>query len=196
LYLLAYGRIYRNAGAMTPGATDETVDGMSLAKKKRPLGIPSWSDKLLQEAIRLLLEASYDPQFNPASHGFRSKRGCHTALREVHHKWVGTKWFIEGDIAQCFDALDHQVLLSILREKIKDNRFLRLLEGLLRAGYLEDWRYNAILSGSPQGAVISPVLSNIYLDKLDQFIAESLLPRYTRKDYRAAIKLACARQST
>jgi group II intron reverse transcriptase/maturase len=213
LYLLAYGRIYRNAGAMTPGATAETADGMSLAKiekiidalrheryrwtpvrrvyiekkgskKKRPLGIPSWSDKLLQEVIRLLLEAYYDPQFNPASHGFRPKRGCHTVLREVHHKWVGTKWFIEGDIAQCFDSLDHEVLLSILREKIKDNRFLRLIEGLLRAGYLEDWRYNATLSGSPQGAVLSPVLSNIYLDKLDQFIVESLLPRYTRGDRR------------
>lgn len=213
LYLLAYGRIYRNAGAMTPGATAETVDGMSLAKigriidalrhekyrwtparrvyiekknskKKRPLGIPSWSDKLLQEAIRLLLEAYYDPQFNPASHGFRPKLGCHTALREVYHKWVGTKWFIEGDIAQCFDSLDHEVLLSILREKIHDNRFLRLIDGLLRAGYLEDWRYNATLSGSPQGAVLSPILSNIYLDKLDQFIVGSLLPRYTRGDRR------------
>jgi len=160
LYLLAYGRIYRNAGAMTPGATKETVDGMSLAKigriidalrheryrwaparrvyiekkgskKMRPLGIPSWSDKLLQEVIRLLLEAYYNPQFNPASHGFRPKLGCHTALREVYHKWVGTKWFIEGDIAQCFDSLDHEVLLSILREKIHDNRFLRLIGGLL-----------------------------------------------------------------
>lgn len=213
LYLLAYGRIYRNAGAMTPGATAETVDGMSLgkigkiidelrheryrwtpvrrvyiekkgSKKMRPLGIPSWSDKLLQEAIRLLLEAYYNPQFNPASHGFRPKLGCHTGLREVYHKWVGTKWFIEGDIAQCFDSLDHKVLLSILREKIHDNRFLRLIDGLLRAGYLEDWRYNATLSGSPQGAVLSPILSNIYLDKLDQFVVGSLLPRYTRGDRR------------
>ena len=213
LYLLAYGRIYRNAGAMTPGATAETVDGMSLAKigkiidalrrekyrwtpvrrvyiekkgskKKRPLGIPSWSDKLLQEVIRLLLEAYYNPQFSPASHGFRAKLGCHTALREIHHKWVGTKWFIEGDIAQCFDSLDHSVLLSILREKIHDNRFLRLIGGLLQAGYLEDWRYNATLSGSPQGAVLSPILSNIYLDKLDRFVVGSLLPRYTRGDRR------------
>jgi group II intron reverse transcriptase/maturase len=213
LYLLAYGRIYRNAGAMTPGATEETADGMSLAKigkiidalrhekyrwtparrvyiekkgskKMRPLGIPSWSDKMLQEVIRLLLDAYYDPQFNPASHGFRPKLGCHTALREVYHKWVGTKWFIEGDIAQCFDTLDHGVLVSILREKIHDNRFLRLIDGLLRAGYLEDWRYNATLSGSPQGAVLSPILSNIYLDKLDQFVVQSLLPRYTRGNRR------------
>lgn len=213
LYLLAYGRIYRNAGAMTPGATEETADGMSLAKigkiidalrhekyrwtparrvyiekkgskKLRPLGIPCWSDKLLQEVIRLLLEAYYDPQFSPASNGFRPQLGCHTALREVYHKWVGTKWFVEGDIAQCFDALDHEVLLSILREKIHDNRFLRLIDGLLRAGYLEDWRYNATLSGSPQGAVLSPILSNIYLDKLDQFVVQSLLPRYTRGNRR------------
>ena len=213
LYLLAYGRIYRNAGAMTPGATEETADGMSLAKigkiidalrheryrwtparrmyiekkgskKMRPLGIPCWSDKLLQEVIRLLLEAYYDPQFSPASNGFRPKLGCHTALREVYHKWVGTKWFIEGDIAQCFDTLDHGILLSILREKIHDNRFLRLIDSLLRTGYLEDWRYNATLSGSPQGAVLSPILSNIYLDKLDQFVVQSLLPRYTRGDRR------------
>lgn len=213
LYLLAYGRIYRNVGAMTPGATEETADGMSLAKigklidalrheryrwtparrvyiekkgskKMRPLGIPCWSDKLLQEVIRLLLDAYYDPQFSPASNGFRPKLGCHTALREVYHKWVGTKWFIEGDIAQCFDTLDHGILLSILREKIHDNRFLRLIDSLLRTGYLEDWRYNATLSGSPQGAVLSPILSNIYLDKLDQFVVQSLLPRYTRGDRR------------
>src|SRR5215470_6991387 len=149
LYLTAYGRIYRNAGAMTKGTTQETVDGMSLAKidaiidalrqeryrwtpvrrvyiekkhstKKRPLGIPSWSDKLLQEVIRLILEAYYEPQFSPSSHGFRPHRGCHTALRETYHRWVGTKWFIEGDITACFDSLEHSVLVSILREKIHD----------------------------------------------------------------------------
>jgi len=213
LYLLAYGRIYRNAGAMTPGATEETADGMSLvkigtiidalrhetyrwtpvrrihiekknSKKKRPLGIPTWSDKLLQEVMRLLLEAYCEPQFSPASHGFRPQRGCHTALQEIYHKWVGTKWFIEGDIAQCFDALDHEVLLSILREKIHDNRFVRLIDHLLRTGYLEDWRYNATLSGSAQGAVLSPILSNIYLDKLDQFVEQKILPKYTRGDRR------------
>ena len=191
LVLHAYGRIYRNSGAMTPGVTGETVDGMSLAKiesiidalrheryrwtpvrrvyiekkhspKKRPLGVPTWSDKLLQEVIRLLLEAYYEPQFSCYSHGFRPNRGCHTALREIYHRWVGTKWCIEGDIAQGFDSLDHAVLVSILREKIHDNRFLRLIENLLRAGYLEAWTYHATLSGSPQGAVLSPILANIY----------------------------------
>lgn len=209
LFLLAYGRIYANTGSMTPGVTPETVDGMSLDKinklidqlrheryqwtparrvyiekkgstKKRPLGIPGWSDKLLQEVMRLLLEAFYEPQFSPFSHGFRPKRGCHTALQEVYHKWVGTKWFVEGDIAQCFDSLDHPTLVSILREKIKDNRFVRLLEGLLQAGYLEEWRYHSTHSGSPQGAILSPILANIYLSKLDEYVQSTLLPQYTR----------------
>jgi len=209
LYLLAYGKIYRNPGAMTPGITEETVDGISLAKiqtiivairneryrwkpvrrtyiekkrskKKRPLGIPTWSDKLLQEVIRLILEAYYEPQFSDHSHGFRPQRGCHTALRAIHRRWNGTVWFIEGDISQCFDRLDHQVLLAILREKIQDNRFLRLIENLLRAGYLEDWRYHATLSGSPQGGVISPILANLYLDRFDQYVEKTLLPGHNR----------------
>lgn len=214
LYLRAYGRIYRNHGAMTPGPTAETVDGMSLAKieklidavrheryrwtpvrrthipkangKLRPLGIPTWSDKLLQEVVRSILEAYYEPQFSEHSHGFRPRRGCHTALQIVHRTWHGTTWFIEGDIAQCFDRLDHQVLLAILGEKIQDNRFLRLVENLLKAGYLDDWKFNATLSGTPQGGVASPILSNIYLDQMDQFIEQVILPAYNhgkeRKD--------------
>ena len=208
LYLLAYGRLYRNDGALTRGATADTVDGMSLAKidrliddvrherhrwtpvrrvhipkpngKTRPLGIPTWTDKLLQEVIRMILEAYYEPQFSPRSHGFRPSRGCHTALREVYRTWNGTSWFIEGDISQCFDSLDHQVLLAILREKVHDNRFIRLIENLLTAGYLEDWKLNATLSGTPQGGVVSPILSNIYLDRLDKWIETTLLPAYTR----------------
>jgi group II intron reverse transcriptase/maturase len=212
LFLHAYGRLYRNAGALTPGATPETVDGMSLDKidaiidalrqeryqwtpvrrtyipkksgKLRPLGLPTWSDKLLQEGIRLLLEAYYEPQFSPHAHGFRPDRGCHTALGEITKSWRGVKWFIEGDISQCFDSLDHEVMLSILRERIHDNRFLRLLSNLLKAGYLEDWRFNATLSGSPQGGVVSPLLSNIYLDRLDQFVEQVLLPAHNRGDRR------------
>jgi len=184
LYLYAYGRIYRNAGATTPGTTPETVDGMSLAKigriiediryeryrwtpvkrtyipkkggKVRPLGLPTWSDKLVQEVMRLILEAYYDVQFSDRSHGFRPKRGCHSALTEVYHGWVGSKWLIEGDIRGCFDALDHTVLVSILAEKIHDNRFLGLIRALLKAGYLEEWRYHDTLSGSPQGGIITP----------------------------------------
>ncbi|MFE0063254.1 reverse transcriptase domain-containing protein [Streptomyces sp. NPDC059003] len=215
LYLVAYGRIYRNRGAMTPGSTAETVDGMSLAKiqalidalrseryrwsparrvyiekkgapkRRRGLGLPTWSDKLLQEVMRLLLEAYYEPQFSDRSHGFRPGRGCHTALQEIYTGWRGTTWFVKGDIAQCFDRLDHQVLRLILAEKIHDNRFLRLVDGLLQAGYLEQWRYHATLSGSPQGGVISPILSNIYLDRLDKYIEAKLLPAYNRGARRA-----------
>src|SRR5437773_1399070 len=162
LYLLAYGRIYSNKGAMTPGADAETADGMTLGKidriidavrheryrfkpvrrlyipkkdgKQRPLGLPTWSDKLLGEVIRLLVEAYYEPQFSEHSHGYRPDRGCHTALSEVAVAWTGTTWFIEGDISRCFDELDHQVMLQTLGEKIHDSRFLRLIGQMLQAG--------------------------------------------------------------
>jgi group II intron reverse transcriptase/maturase len=212
LYLRAYSRLYRNDGAMTPGATSETVDGMALTKidsiitvlrderyqwtpvrrtmipkksgKLRALGLPTWSDKLLQEVIRSILEAYYEPQFSQHSHGFRPGRGCHTALEEITRRWRGVKWYVEGDISRCFDSLDHQVMLSILSEKLHDNRFLRLLTNLFKAGYLEDWKYHATLSGVPQGGVVSPVLSNIYLDRLDQFVEQVLLPTYNHGDRR------------
>ena len=207
LFLAAYGKLYSNRGAMTPGVTGETVDGMSLAKigaiigalraeryrwqpvkrvyiekknssKKRPLGLPTWSDKLVAEVVRMLLDAYFEPRFSAHSHGFRSGRGCHTALSEVAETWTGTHWFIEGDISDCFGSLDHEVMLAALAEKIHDGRFLRLVRNMLRAGYLEDWRWHATLSGSPQGGIASPVLSNIYLDRLDQWIEQRLLPEY------------------
>src|SRR6188472_2948742 len=208
LYLLAYGRIYSNQGAMTPGPGDETADGMSEAKidqiialmraeryrfapvrrvlipkkngKLRPLGLPSWSDKLVGEVVRLLLEAYYEPQFSGRSHGFRKVRGCHTALREIQQTWTGTVWFIEGDISDCFGSTDHEILLGILAEKIHDNRFLRLIRNMLKVGYMEDWQYHDTLSGTPQGGVVSPLLSNIYLHKLDEFVDRELIPQYTR----------------
>lgn len=208
LYLRAYARLYANNGAMTPGTTSETVDGMARATimriiddlrheryrwtpvrrtyipkkngKLRPLGISSWSDKLLQDVIRSILEAYYDPQFSDRSHGFRPQRGCHTALSEVATTWGGARWFIETDISRCFEKIDHSILVSLLREKLHDNRFLRLIEGLLQAGYLEDWRYHATLSGTPQGAPCSPILSNVYLDRLDKFVEQVLIPTYTR----------------
>jgi group II intron reverse transcriptase/maturase len=208
LYLLAYGRLYSNEGAMTPGPDSETVDGMSLGKigriidalrherfrfkpvrriyipkkngKKRPLGLPSWSDKLVGEVVRLLLEAYYEPRFSDLSHGFRPNRGCHTALSEVANRWSGTTWFIEGDIADCFGSLDHNIMLSTLAGDIHDGRFLRLLRNMLQAGYLEDWVWHNTLSGAPQGGVASPILSNIYLDRLDSFVEKVLIPEYTR----------------
>ena len=208
LYLRAYGRLYSNQGAMTKGTTAETVDGMSLAKidrtinelryerfrwtpvrrvnipkpngKTRPLGIPTWTDKLLQEVIRMILEAYYEPQFSDHSHGFRPDHGCHTALSEVVTYWTGVRWFVEGDIKGCFDNIDHEVLLAALGEKLHDNRFLRLLKYLLKAGYLEDWTYGRTLSGTPQGGVVSPILANIYLDRLDKYVETVLIPAHTR----------------
>ena len=193
---------------MTKGTTAETVDGMSLAKidriidalryerfrwtpvrrvnipkpngKTRPLGILTWTDKLLQEVIRMILEAYYEPQFSNRSHGFRPGRGCHTALSEVANTWTGTRWFVEGDIKGCFDNIDHQVLLSVLGEKLHDNRFLRLLKYLLKAGYMEDWKYGRTLSGTPQGGVVSPILANVYLDRLDKFVETVTIPAHTR----------------
>jgi group II intron reverse transcriptase/maturase len=134
----------------------------------------------------LLLEALYEPQFSDSSHGFRRFRGCHTALREINNTWTGTAWFVEGDISDCFGSLDHEILLGILAEKIHDNRFLRLIRNMLKAGYLEDWEYRDTLSGVPQGGTVSPILSNIYLDKLDKFVERELIPRYTQGALRAA----------
>lgn len=208
LYLRAYARLYPNKGAMTQGITSETVDGMSQVKidrliedlrherfrwtpvrrvyiakrngRQRPLGIPTWKDKLLQEVMRSILEAYYEPQLSELSHGFRPGRGCHTALTEIQQVWTGTRWFIEGDISKYFDTINHDILINTLKEKILDNRFLRLIRELLQAGYLEDWKYHKTLSGAPQGGVISPILSNIYLDRFDQYIEKELIPAYTR----------------
>jgi group II intron reverse transcriptase/maturase len=147
--------------------------------------------------VRLLLEAYYEPQFSGRSHGFRKGRGCHTALREVQKTWTGTVWFIEGDISDCFGSIDHEILMTILAEKIRDNRFLRLIGNMLKAGYLEDWQYHDTLSGTPQGGVVSPLLSCVYLDKLDRYVEEEIIPQYTRgrrrKPYREYGKLAARR---
>jgi len=152
--------------------------------KMRPLGLPDWSSKLVQEVIRMLLEAYYEPQWSHHAHGFRPGRGCHTALREIRTQWTGTVWFVEGDIARCFDALDHELLLSILRKSIHDERFIILISRLLKAGYLEDWKFNKTLSGVPQGGVVSPVLSNIYLDRLDKYVEQTLMLQSTRGEGR------------
>jgi len=204
----AYAKLYVNDGAMTPGTTPETVDGMSVEKmkkiilslqdgsfhwkptkriyipkkngKKRPLGLPTWTDKLVQEVIRSILEPYFEAKFRESSHGFRPDRGCHTALTRCKQKFKGANWFIEGDIKGCFDNIDHDALIVILRESIEDERFLRLVRGMLEAGYLEEWTRHETLSGTPQGGVISPLLANIYLHKLDEFVEDVLQPQYTR----------------
>lgn len=200
MFAVAYQRIYAKQGNMTPGTDGKTIDEMSLERierlivslkdesyqphparrvyipkkngKKRPLGIPSFEDKLVQEVVRLLLEAIYEGHFEGTSHGFRPNRSCHTALGMIQKSFAGAKWFIEGDIKGFFDNIDHNVLISILRERISDERFLRLIRKFLNAGYVEDWKYNKTYSGTPQGGIISPMLANIYLDKFDKYIKE------------------------
>jgi len=210
LFLQAYGKIYRNCGAMTKGSTEETVDSMSIGKihriiallkleryewtpvrrieipkgygktGMRPLGIPTWSNKLVMEVVRRLLDAYYEPTFSDLSHGFRENKGCHSALLQIRRNWKGIVWFIEGDIKGCFDNIDHEILLEIIRRSIHDGRMIELLRGLLKAGYMEDWRHYDTLSGTPQGGIISPLLANIYLNELDRFVEDTLIPAYTR----------------
>ena len=213
LFLAAYDKIARNHGALTAGTENDTVDGMNLARihkiieqlrnekfrfhparriripKKsggtRPLGLPNFTDKLVQEALRMVLEAYYEPLFRDSSHGFRPGRGCHTALTNLHHKFKGAAWFIEGDIRGCFDNIDHETLMAILARDIKDGRLLNLIRMGLEAGYMEDWVYSRTYSGTPQGGILSPLLANIYLNELDVFIEDMLIPQYTRGEKRA-----------
>ena len=200
LYLIAYKNIYMNNGNMTKGTDNNTIDGMSIKRikdiiislrdesyqpkpvrrtyipkkngKMRPLGIPSFNDKLLQEVIRIILEAIYEGYFEDNSHGFRPKRSCHTALDKIHKTFTGAKWFIEGDIKGFFDNINHNTLIKILSERINDERFLRLIRKFLNAGYMENWVYHKTYSGTPQGGIISPILANIYLDKFDKYVNE------------------------
>ena len=200
-YLLAYQNIASSQGSMTQGSDGMTLDGMSEARisriiaslkdhsyqpnparrtyiakknssKKRPLGIPSTDDKLVQEIIRMLLEAIYEPGFSDHSHGFRPNRSCHTALLEVQNTFTGAKWIVEGDIKACFDNFDHHVLINLLRRRIKDEYFISLMWKFLKAGYMEQWVYHKTYSGTPQGSGMSPILANIYLSELDQFMEE------------------------
>lgn len=198
IYFMAYKKLYANKGSATKGVNDDTADKFSekyIAEiienlknetykpnptrrihieksngKTRPLGIPTFKDKLIQEAIRMILEAIYDPIFSRNSHGFRPKRSCHTALLQIKKDFTGVKWFIEGDIKGCFDNIDHKILIKTIQKKIKDARFIKLIYSFLKAGYLEGWKYKETFSGTPQGGILSPILANIYLNKLDMFI--------------------------
>ena len=200
LWRLAYQGIAPTPGNMTAGVDGKTIDGMSeqliadliadlkasryrprpvrrvyIPKAngdKRPLGIPSFRDKLLQSVLKLILEAIYEPTFSPCSHGFRPQRSCHTALQQVKTTMVGTRWWIEGDIHGFFDHLEHETLLTILGKRITDKRFLHVIEQLLKTGYVEDWRYHQTYSGVPQGGNLSPLLANIYLHELDEAITQ------------------------
>lgn len=200
LFYVAYQKIASNGGSTTKGSDGRSIDGMSLARietliaslkdesyqphpsrrvhipkkngKTRPLGIPAFEDKLVQEVVRMILEAIYEGHFETTSHGFRPKRSCHTALLHIQKTFNGAKWFIEGDIKGFFDNINHDVLVGILRERISDDRFIRLIRKFLKAGYVEDWTFHNTYSGTPQGGIVSPILANIYLDKLDKYVKE------------------------
>jgi group II intron reverse transcriptase/maturase len=200
LFYVAYQKIASNGGSTTKGSDGRSIDEMSFARietliaslkdesyqphpsrrvhipkkngKTRPLGIPAFEDKLVQEVVRMILEAIYEGHFETTSHGFRPKRSCHTALLHIQKTFSGAKWFIEGDIKGFFDNIDHDVLVGILRERISDDRFIRLIRKFLKAGYVEDWTFHNTYSGMPQGGIVSPILANIYLDKLDKYVKE------------------------
>lgn len=196
---------------MTKGTDQKTIDGMSIKRidnlisklrdesyqpqpsrrtyipkkngKMRPLGIPSFDDKLVQEVMRMILESIYEGSFSKNSHGFRPNRSCHTALNQIQVTFTGVKWFIEGDIKGFFDNINHNKMIEILSERIQDERFLRLIRKFLRAGYMEEWTYHNTYSGTPQGGIISPILANIYLDKLDSFL-NSLKEHFDKGKFR------------
>lgn len=199
LWQQAYGNIYSNKGSMTPGVDGLTIDGYSEERaanlcallrenrymptpvrrvyipkpngKQRPLGMPNPNDKQVQEVWRMILESIYEPVFSNNSHGFRRQRSCHTALKNIAY-WTGTKWFIEFDIESFFDNIDHNTLMEILEKKIDDKKFLNVIRKMLKAGYVEDWKYHDTYSGTPQGGIISPILANIYLHELDCYVEE------------------------
>ena len=207
LWLHAYSNIYSNEGATTKGVGNSTMDGFSderviniikLLKenryrpkpvrrvyipkangKKRPLGIPTGDDKLVQEVVRMILERIYEPIFTEDSHGFRPNRSCHTALKTIKTTWTGIKWIIDMDIQGFFDNMNHEITMKLLKTRIDDKRFLRLIKVMLKAGYLEDWTYHKTYSGVPQGGIVSPILSNAYLHELDMFM-ESLKIRFNK----------------
>ena len=194
----AYANIYSNKGAMTAGTDDDTLDGMSHRRikriikslqegtykpkpvrrvyipkrngKLRPLGIPSGTDKIVQEVCKTILERIYEPIFSDYSHGFRPNRSCHTALEQVKKLWTGIKWFIEFDIKGFFDNMSHEIMIGLLEKKIDDKRFIKIIKEMLKAGYLDNWAYHNTYSGTPQGGIISPILSNIYLHELDCYV--------------------------
>jgi group II intron reverse transcriptase/maturase len=220
-FMEAYRKMYAKPGNMTEGVDGKTIDGFKKSKidelveklrkeqyyptpvrrvyipkkngKQRPLGIPSFEDKLVQEVIRKMLDAIYEPLFLDTSHGFRSNRSCQTALFQIKSTCRGTKWIIEGDITGCFDNIDHDILLNILSRKIKDGRFLELIRRFLKAGYFEFHQVKASLSGVPQGGIISPILSNIYLHEFDVYmeeLAKKLTKGKSKKENPVYLKLS------
>lgn len=218
LWVMAYESIATKPSNMTPGSDGKTADGFGMGTIKRyiadlkasrykpqpsqrtyvekangtmrPIGIPCFEDKVLQTVVKFILQAIYEPTFSNASHGFRPNRSCHTALLQVKAQ-VGTRWWVEGDIRNFFDSMNHDTILRILSKRITDKRFLHLIGQFLKAGYIENWEYKKTYSGTPQGSNLSPILSNIYLNELDQMMIRKIADfkrgkiRTIRPEYKA-----------
>ena len=213
IYISAYGKIKSNKGALTPAADNDTLDGINLdiinrliiqklqdesyqpklarlemipkrdPTKFRPLGIQNPYDKLIQECIRMILDSIFDSSFSENSHGFRQDRGCLTAINQIRRNFDGCNFIIEGDIESCFPSIDHNILISILRKRISDERFLNLIRKFLVAGYLVNTPgKKSFISfpdlGTPQGSIISPILCNIYMNEFDIYM-DSIISKYS-----------------
>jgi retron-type reverse transcriptase len=214
LHIAAYEKLKANKGALNAAVTPDTIQGYSITRidqcinklrncqwhprlarlvmipkpnsdKKRPLGIQGPEEKAVQEILRNILEAIYEPTFNPQSFGFRRGRGCHDALQYIDKQFTGIGYVLEGDIQACFPSIDHTILIEILKERITDQRVLDLIIKMLKAGYLSEETQKIIqpLVGTPQGSIVSPILSNIYLDKMDQWIEEWRSNNIRTEDY-------------
>jgi len=198
IWIMAYEKLKGNKGALTPGSTPETMDGMSLERlkrlkeevcseaytfkavkltyiplaggKRRPLGLPTANDKIVQEVMRMILDAIYEPVFSELSFGFRTGLGCHDALDHVEQRFRWVDYIVEGDIAQAYPTIDHHILVKILRKRINDPRFIRLIWKLLGCGVLDEDLIKWSKTGVPQGSIVSPILANIYYHELDEFV--------------------------
>lgn len=200
LWIVAYRKLSINKGAVTAGGGKGTIDGTSMKVLRRlkdlvssgnytvgvtrrvnipkpkgglrPLGIPEFQDKLVQEVLRTLLECVYEPRFYESSHGFRPQRSQHTCLRQIRRDFGGTKWVIEGDISKCFDTVNHHIVRRCLSRTIDDERFVNLIiRGLRSKVLMPKGALEWMDVGTPQGGVCSPLLSNIVLHQLDKFIS-------------------------
>ena len=198
----AWRRILGNKGSRTAGVDGQIADDFDLARirqlaarlkdgtyrpqavrrvyipkangKMRPLGIPTIEDRIVQQAMRMVLEPIFEADFLDCSHGFRRHRSTHTALRDVAVAYPRTSYIVEGDIVGCFDNIPHGKLLAAVRRRVADEKVVSLVGKFLKAGYMEDWVYHKTYSGTPQGGIISPLLCNIFLHELDEMMVKEL----------------------
>ena len=197
--MAAYTKLKSSPGNMTPGIDKETLYGLDLpwfqnlqkelntnkfqfrparrleipkanGSGTRPLGIASPRDKIVQGAMLLILEAIFEPTFSKNSHGFRPKRGTHSALGQIKRTYTSVNWFIEGDISKCFDSFDHKLLVKLVERRVQDKGFTDLLHKALKAGYLFQGQFFSPDVGTPQGSIVSPILCNNLMHGLDDYV--------------------------